>query len=319
MWQQVSKDLRDSPINSPIREFLSEFRGKRIAYFPNPGNAGDSLIATGTMHLFDELDISFDNITYEDDVDGRIVVLGGGGNLIQNYGQIRRAIEIFSPKAKLLVLLPHTIRGAEVHLARLARNSYVFCRDVPSYEHVLSVSDLPNVYLAHDMAFNLNIDRLLGDKDLAAAAGKRFKNKMEQAQIDEGRFHDAGLVRLFRGDREQKIKIRDNVADISALFAFGVQLDSAYQSAWCFMKFIEQCNTIATDRLHVGIGSAILGKNTHLFDNNYGKNYGIFQHSLRKARENINFYRVDGAIAPAIIDLVSEYSMDQRAVSVMAT
>jgi exopolysaccharide biosynthesis predicted pyruvyltransferase EpsI len=314
----MSNDLRDSRINSPVREFLSEFKGKRIAYFPNPGNAGDSLIAVATMHLFDELNITYDIVGYDDDVEGRIVVLGGGGNLIQNYGQIRRAIEIFSPKAKLLVLLPHTIRGAEVHLARLARNSVVFCRDLPSYDHVLSVSDLRNVYLAHDMAFNLNIERLKGDRALAASAAKRFKNKLEQAGIEEEKFQNAGLVRLFRSDRESMVKFDGNIADISALFAFGVLLDGVHQAAWCFMTFIEKCDAIATDRLHVAIGAAILGKETHIFDNNYGKNYGIFQHSLRKARDNINFYRLDGPIASAAIDLAEGISLGRRPAGVVA-
>jgi exopolysaccharide biosynthesis predicted pyruvyltransferase EpsI len=38
---------------------------------------------------------------------------------------------------------------------------------------------------------------------------------------------------------------------------------------------------VATDRLHVGIGAALLGKTCRLHDNSYGKNRAVYDHSIR--------------------------------------
>jgi exopolysaccharide biosynthesis predicted pyruvyltransferase EpsI len=46
------------------------------------------------------------------------------------------------------------------------------------------------------------------------------------------------------------------------------------------MKLIGAFDLINTNRLHVGIMAALMGKEVNLYDNNYGKNRDVFQYSL---------------------------------------
>ncbi len=42
-----------------IITFLSKYIGEEIIYIPNPGNAGDSLIAYGTLQVFNNLKLNY--------------------------------------------------------------------------------------------------------------------------------------------------------------------------------------------------------------------------------------------------------------------
>ena len=48
------------------------------------------------------------------------------------------------------------------------------------------------------------------------------------------------------------------------------------------MKALDQPDAILTDRLHLGISGALLGKEVFLMDNVYGKISGIYELSLRE-------------------------------------
>jgi exopolysaccharide biosynthesis predicted pyruvyltransferase EpsI len=289
--------IRDNFMNGAIRDFLRQFSGQRVSYFPNPGNGGDSLIATGTYHLFDDLNISIDVVGPDDDVTGQVVLMAGGGNLVAYYGHTKTALRNFSQRAKTLVLLPHTIRGNEQILQTLDNRCHIFCRDGESYQHVLNQSDLKNVYLGHDMAFNIDLDRIFANKEVADEARASYSHRLRIRHIKAEDYVGAGVVRLFRQDVEARGDFGPGLLDLSAIFAFGVQPGVAQRGTWCFMEFLRRCDAIATDRLHVGIGATILGKDLHLFDNSYGKNYAIYQHSVRRLRDNVSFYRLSGGDA----------------------
>ena len=43
-----------------IESFVKNLARERLSYFPNPGNAGDSLIALATFQLFRRLAVPFE-------------------------------------------------------------------------------------------------------------------------------------------------------------------------------------------------------------------------------------------------------------------
>jgi exopolysaccharide biosynthesis predicted pyruvyltransferase EpsI len=54
---------------------------EKIYFLPNPGNAGDSLIAAATFQFFDKHSIVYEVVTNDNfDSSGKIVAYGGGGN-----------------------------------------------------------------------------------------------------------------------------------------------------------------------------------------------------------------------------------------------
>ncbi len=69
-----------------VGEYLKEIIGNDKAYlYPNPGNAGDALIALGTKHLFAIVDLNCEEIKdiSKFDPEGKIIINRGGGNLVK--------------------------------------------------------------------------------------------------------------------------------------------------------------------------------------------------------------------------------------------
>jgi exopolysaccharide biosynthesis predicted pyruvyltransferase EpsI len=264
-----------------MRRFLETFRGEEILYFPNPGNAGDSLIAAGTYQALRRAGIRFSILQPGQNVTGRTVFLGGGGNLVPLYRECRDVLEAVLPSAGRIVVLPHTIRGNEDLLAHIDHRATVFCRDPQSYWHVLQHCRA-DVRLDHDMAFHLNVDdfftQCIEYREMPAVFAKRVES------VPALRARQRGSLAFMREDgekRENRPGI-ESVLDLSTAFEFGVVPDTAEKSVWCMFQAIKRSTECTTDRLHVAISCALLDHPCRLFDNNYGKNSGIYLHSMRR-------------------------------------
>ena len=59
------------------------------------------------------------------------------------------------------------------------------------------------------------------------------------------------------------------------------------------MRFISKFKTVRTNRLHIGIMSAMLGRQVDLFDNSYGKIRDVFDYSLREQFPNVRWQDAD--------------------------
>jgi exopolysaccharide biosynthesis predicted pyruvyltransferase EpsI len=274
----------------PMDAFLRQFAGTEVLFLPNVGNAGDSLIAAGTYQAFRRAGVSPTIIlNNSDDVGGKTVFLGGGGNLVPLYIEMRCAIEQFLENgAARLIILPHTIRGNEDILRRLPKNTIIFCRDPISYSHVSENSDA-SLYLDHDMAFHLDVDEFAEwCKRYPDAPGlfERHRAEIErvvQACSGEGRF-------LRRDGEKSKMLTFANTIDLSASFQFGTRPDNAEKASYCLFKGIECASHVVTDRLHLAIACGLLHRNCGLFDNFYGKNRGVYFHSIKRILSTVTFF-----------------------------
>lgn len=268
-------DLRHS-----MQHFLRAFSGQPVLFYPNPGNAGDSLIAAGEYAAFRRADIRNTQVDFGSDVTGGTVFLGGGGNLVPMYESTRLAFDRFLGKAARIVLLPHTVRGHEDLLARLDATCTIFCRDEASFAHVSAHAPRAIVHLAHDMAFHVEASDLLSDPAIAQAGEPLFAARLARANLTADLLGLKPVVHFMRTDGEAAPGRGGTDADISALFDFGVSPSQAELASWCLLKAISLARAVRTDRLHVGIASALLGKDGTLLDNSYGKNAAIHAHSL---------------------------------------
>jgi exopolysaccharide biosynthesis predicted pyruvyltransferase EpsI len=263
-----------------VRECLAEYRNKEVLHFKCSGNAGDSLIATGTYNVFKDLNIGYHMIGLDHDVSGETVILGGGGNLIPLYHEMADAITKFAHSAKRLIMLPHTIAGQEEALSLLNERCVVFCRDAPSYQHALDHTRKATVLIAHDMAFHLDVGSFLSE-NYTDETQRFFLERLEMNAIDWATTPIRRGARFFRRDHEASGRHPHTDADISAIFEFGVWPDKARLATWAFLECIRTTESIETDRLHVAIGCALVGTPCALYDNSYGKNRAMYQHSLR--------------------------------------
>lgn len=272
-----------------VEEVLRPLRNRSVLFMPNSGNAGDSLINVASTHCLDRMSIRFRTVGAGAKVDGETVLLGGGGNFIPAYGTIRKAFESFLDTAREIILLPHTIRGNEDLLQRMGSNVTLIARDVESYRHATEVATKARVLLGHDMAFHTDVERLLQSSDAAVLYQPAFEEALATRKVNLAALQAKEKVFFARHDVERAGSIGGSDADISAIFALGTWPGKAELSAWCFLEMIRTAPPIISDRLHVGIGAALLGKACTLHDNSYGKNLGVWRHSLRHQFPSVSF------------------------------
>lgn len=267
--KQRSKTMNFNEIN--LEEFLKKYSGQNIVYCPNPGNAGDAIIAYATFKLFEKLGIHIKIINYADQIENQIIFYAGGGNLVEcKYKDTFHFIKNNHAQNREIVLLPHTVHGYD-DLLLSTENLTIFCREKVSYEY-LSFIGFPGerLFLAHDMAFSL------GDVDF-----EQYKNKGK------------GIANCFRTDQEssKSFDIPDNNVDISLIWVgdFWHRPKFAKNVTHNLASYLSDFNTVKTDRLHIAILAAMMGKQVIMYPNNYYKNKAVFNYSIKERWKNVSF------------------------------
>lgn len=267
-------------LRRPVDELLGEYNGKHVVYLPNPGNAGDSLIAVGTQQAFSRHNISFHLLEENTPIFGSHVILGGGGNFVPLYNDTRRAIENLLGRAERIIILPQTVRGNEDLLQLLDATCILFCRDRVSFDHVRRINQAIDVRLAHDMAFHVDVEEFMQSADFREHGAAIVEERLLSVGLSQNTISELPSVDFLRLGIESRFDAPETDADISVLFRLGVAPGRAELAAWCFLHTISLAKHINTDRLHVAIGAALLGIPCTLRDNSYGKNSSVYRLSL---------------------------------------
>jgi GT2 family glycosyltransferase/exopolysaccharide biosynthesis predicted pyruvyltransferase EpsI len=210
------------------------------------GSLGDELIWAGTRELLS------DRIYREIDLDslcrasGDTVLLSGGGALCRPYHEwMPRALAVATIRFERVIVLPSSFDPAEDEVREtLARTpATVFARERESHRRIQSLCD---TRLAHDCAFFFDF-----------APYRR-----------EG----SGTLNAFRTDREadRPGPLPPNNDDIS-LTAPGLE-------QW--LETIAAHELVRTDRAHVMIAAALLGKRVEFAPSSYHKVTAIAEYAL---------------------------------------
>ncbi len=242
---------------------LNLANGKKVLYFPNPGNWGDGLIRAGTLAFFKHFGIAFDEISLEGGsiynnsqflkakLGNRLLVVGGGGAWCSHYPHLADSVANIQRRFgfKNIIVLPST------YDRRYDIDNVTFCRR----DHFLSKEHMPKALFCHDMAF------FLGRIETSFSAEK-------------------GVGNMFRTDIETsgKIDVQEDNYDLSAQ---GNEKDAAAP----FFYHINQYEVINTDRLHVSVAGSLLGKKVRLYEGSYGKNKSIYLSSMKSFFPNTEF------------------------------
>ena len=249
---------------------LEALRGTRVRFFHQAGNAGDGLIAYATYLAMQRHGIKYETMHNWDDVHGATILVGGGGNLIEGrYAETAEFIRRHASRNRL-ILLPHTVSGYADVLQETHRNLTVFCREPVSHALALLAGAKPaNTHLAHDMVFYLEDDHFapweMGTGSLAAM--RQDGESSGFAPVPQG---NIDISSSWNGELWQNEKFTRAVVD----------------SLRCF---IEPFRQVQTDRLHVSILSALLGKEVFFFPNAYYKNRAVFEHSMSARFPKVRF------------------------------
>lgn len=291
-------------MHSAVAEVLRRHLGNQeLVFVPNPGNAGDSLIAASTFQFLQRNGIRYSVKRIDPSLfAGRVVAYGGGGNIVgpNTYGT--RFLSSIHRLAKRVVILPHTIKGVDDLLASFGGNVDIFCRENLSYDYVRTTAARATVHLSHDMALGADVQSLLNTKDdsivrlratLASVAAKMHLSSAIATQASglvslwrpPKPTSEAGHVRVlcaFRQDGERTgVDLPPDNIDVSEVFSLGVEsAEISSIAAHRLLRYLNRFEHIRTNRLHVAIASALLGKQVEMHDNNYYKCRAVYQHSL---------------------------------------
>lgn len=289
-------DGHNFDVFAALREHLGTFRGERPVYVPNPGNAGDSLIAHATYQLFDRMGLDYDVGDERETYPGRALIYGGGGNMVRPLINLRNFLVNNAPKCERLTVLPQSFRDYGEVVEGLGANCTLFCRDRVSHEFLRQHARAATVILSHDMALGTDIAHTMADgKKLPLLSlsnpSRTRRNVRPFLRTARARIGTARTLNCFRGGLEKTdIPIpRDNL-DVSRIYATGIMskevtLESSYRMA----KLMNRYDTVNTNKLHVSILGALLGKTVNLFDNAYGKNRSIYEHSMSRLFPNVHW------------------------------
>lgn len=297
-----------------IHSYLSQFLTERVVYIPNPGNAGDSVIATATYQCFNSLGLNYElpDPRYLD-AEGKTIIYGGGGNLVGPGTFSYKTISRLHANARRLVILPHTIKNVDSLLSDFGSNVDIICRERVSYEYVRKNARRANAFLMDDMAFNLDckktlewssriytIPSLVGSylisKALRANYAPGIRNILRMPMLSYrrkriGRLVDKSKIHCFRTDGERtNMEIPPDNYDISQLLMAGVEMPAAaFLAASEVLRLLSVYDEIHTNRLHIGISSALLGKNVRFYANNYYKCQAVYEYSMKNRFPNLTW------------------------------
>ncbi len=209
-----------------------------------------------------------------------LILISGGGNMNDLWHGIRLLKSIIHQYPEnVLIVAPQTYWFKETCFHSLFSKTnqkiYLFSREKFSYQLLTSLKLPKNVHvlLSPDASFYLS------KEDFHAKSGKYnlfcLRSDKESALFQDG--DDFNL--LWKENLDfRKLKSKILLKDVSI---FGDFKD--------FVATIESSNSVYTDRLHVAILAAILGKKTSLYPNSYHKNQGVFEYSLSNY-PNVVFY-----------------------------
>ncbi|MEM8791876.1 MAG: polysaccharide pyruvyl transferase family protein [Pseudomonadota bacterium] len=275
--------------NAELLALIARLRGCDCTYVPNPGNAGDSLIALATYQLFERHGLQVEVGHHSGHYPGRVVILGGGGNLIPEYKDIYQAILRNKDTAEELILLPHTVHGYDELLASLDERCILFGREERSFTYLKQQALRATVHLADDMAFTVDLSELstlpmlnpgIVTTEWPARRARRLRRMLK---IQSGRLRHGGTLNAIRLDREKTdVEVPPHNFDLSDIFMDNV-LDrrSVWQTVSMLAATIRPYRKVRTNRLHVAVLAALMGREVEMLDNSYGKNSAVYETSMQ--------------------------------------
>ncbi len=291
---------------------------EKLYLFPNPGNAGDSLIAVATILFLNKIGIDYEIVdSHSFDGTGKVVAYAGGGNFGGNESRAGRVVAKYHKSAKNFIIFPHTIFGANDLLSEFGSNCHIFCREKVSYEHVKSISINANIYLQDDIVFTATSDDIFALESKPSyikAITKELINKVKgiddydfgislkgaltyfqyisQKKLLNRKSNSKGVLNAFRTDVEKtSIELPSDNVDLSAVLELSsCNSDLAIVAAQRLLREINAFDTIRTNRLHIAIGAILLGKQVELYGNNYYKIRAIYDYSIKDKFQNVQWF-----------------------------
>lgn len=295
-----------------IYTLIPELISEDFYYVPNRGNAGDSVIESATFQVFEHLNLNYSiepaNSTKLND---QVVVLGGGGAIVSEDAYYTKILRECASKAKKVIVLPHTVKEIDDTLAEFGEKITFLCREKVSYEYITKLG--VSCYLVDDIAFSLDVNSIkhpltfsfrmkLIQKFVLQKLGfipgnirtsmflKTFSADRIVAKTIDGSKGQSKLMAFRIDDEKTDIEIPENNFDISALYQLELGDELLSRCAtYMMVSTLDAFDEIHTNRLHVAIVAAILGKKVEFYGNSYFKCQAVYENSIEGKFKSVRF------------------------------
>jgi len=216
-----------------------------LTFIRTPGNVGDQLIHAGARQLLSPLRFREVDLPEARRSEGEVALLGGGGAWCGVYQSLPGYLPLIEERFERVIVLPSTFDTKIDRIRKILAETraLVFAREEVSYG---MIRDLCSSEIAHDCAFYFDFEP--------------YRQKGH------------GLLTAFRTDQESAFRaVPPGNQDISATCG---TLDK-------WLHIISSHEFVRTDRAHVTIAAALLGKRVEYLASNYFKVPAIVDYSLQ--------------------------------------
>ena len=243
----VTSSARVDPVELSREQILAEIGDPPdLTVVRGLGNCGDQLILEGMRALLADRIYREVELTEMCAARGHTVLLSGGGAFCRPFHEVMpRALSVAALRFERVIVLPSSFDPSEdVVRGVLARTrATVFAREAESYRRIAPLCD---ARLAHDCAFFFDFTRWRG--------------------------RGSGTLNAFRTDREAR-----------ASWNLPVDNDDISATAPTLQQWLETIaahELVRTDRAHVMIAAALLGKQVEFAASSYHKLEAIAEFAL---------------------------------------
>lgn len=243
--ESVSPDVEVQRSRRRLREALSS--ASDLTFIRGWGNLGDELIYAGTRRLLEDVAMREIGLEELDRCRGDTALLAGGGAWCQSYHELMpHLLPMVEDRFAQVIISPSSfdLRVPEVRKALSRSRALVFARELESWRQLREVC---RVEVAHDCAFFFDFSPY-------RRPGK-------------------GVLHAYRTDTESAAgaPLPEGNIDLS--------LSCASLEEW--LERIARHAIIRTDRAHVMIAAALLGKRVEYRASNYHKLPAIAEYALQ--------------------------------------
>lgn len=263
-----------------IKELFEAHRGQLVYNLRNGGNRGDALINQSVTELFASHGVHVEDLWFPENVSGDVLFVNGCGNFCAAHNHMVRLVKFYENRFKKIYILPASFEASyplvNEFLTDLRNDVVIYCRERFSYDQVAAIRGPEQLFLDSDMAFYFDWSKI--DR-------KGKKGVLHAFRVDKEK---NSAVRIPDGNRDISVdpKWRHNwrVFDMCKLLGrranAKIRAILERQRCYDFVNEIMEYDEIYTDRAHVAIGGAMLGKKVYLYQNNYHKIKGIYENSM---------------------------------------
>lgn len=271
--------------------FLETCRGESLFLTSVRGNSGDVLLQKGL-----ELYLKKQGFTLVDQAkNASIILVHGGGNIDDVWRAGTNLLKDILQKYpnKKIVIAPSTCHFSHTDFSAILHNSkqevHIFLREENSFLRLqnMKLREGVHLYIADDTAFLLEGTGYLEElkrKSNSDYTLFAFRTDRESAILPlESLPHKKSVWYIFK-----RVYLRWALRKFlkrelwSAYSHKKIRIvDASFADFDAFVSHIVHAGEIYTDRLHVGILGAMLGKKVYLYKTKYDKIQGVYEQTLR--------------------------------------